>query len=101
MIIELNLKKSLSALAGYSYGEEIYISQVEDKLGEVSSIDKIEIIIPEHIEYLASSFVQGFFSKLIEKIGFSGIEKLVEIKSDNENITTENVINKLFEGTKK
>ncbi|MFK4926765.1 hypothetical protein ACI1TM_08895 [Lactococcus garvieae] len=100
MIIKLNIKKSLSALAGYEYGEEIYMNQVENELSNLSSIDKIEFLIPEHIEYIASSFVQGFFSKLIEKKGFSELEKIVEIKSDNENISTEDVISKLFEGKK-
>lgn len=100
MIVELKLKKSLSALAGYSYGEDIYSEQVESELSNMTAGDKIIIKIPDHIEYLASSFVQGFFSKLIEKMGFTGIEKYVDIESDNENITKENVISKLFEGTR-
>ena len=100
MIVELTFKKSFSALAGYSYGEDIYTQQVESKLSNMTVGDKIIIKIPGHIEYLASSFVQGFFSKLIEKIGFTGIEKYVDIESSNENITKENVISKLFEGTR-
>lgn len=99
MIVELEFKKSLSALAGYLYGEDIYVKQVENKVSNMTPGDRIVIKIPSHIEYLASSFVQGFFSKLIEKIGFTGIEKYVDIESDNENITKENVISKLFEGT--
>ena len=93
----LILDKTLSALAGYAYGQQIFREQIKPKISDYNSDFNFEF--PENIEYLASSFVQGFFSDLVEQIGFSGVEDKVDIMSKNPNITKENVMGKLFEGT--
>ena len=93
----LKLDKTLSALAGYKYDQQIFREQVKPNISDYSTDLNIEF--PKNIEYLASSFVQGFFSDLVEKIGFSSVEDRVDILSENPNITKKNVMGKLFEGT--
>lgn len=81
--ITLNLSKDIIGLAGYEYGEQIYESQVKDKI-DISKEFYIEI--PSNITFVASSFVQGFFSHIIEEIGFSLTENRAKILSKNTNI---------------
>ncbi|MBZ9608618.1 hypothetical protein G9F73_012445 [Clostridium estertheticum] len=63
--IELKFTKSISRLAGNSYGQEIYNKQVKDL---IDFSGKNLIIIPSHIEDIAISFVQGFTYEIFEKI---------------------------------
>lgn len=93
----LEFDNTLSALAGYTYGQQTYREQIKNKINDYNEVFYFEF--PENIEYQASSFVQGFFSDLVEKIGFSGVEDKVNIISKNPNITKENIMGKLFEGT--
>lgn len=63
--IELKFKNTISRLAGNSYGQEIYDTQVKDI---IDFSGKNLIIIPNHIEDIAISFVQGFTLKIFEKL---------------------------------
>ena len=63
--IELNFNNSISRLAGNSYGQEIYSKQVEDI---IDLFGKNVIVIPDYIEDIAISFIQGFTAKIFEKI---------------------------------
>lgn len=91
-LIELTFDKSITRLAGYDYGKSIYEKQVPR---DINLEEKIIIIFPENIVKLASSFIQGFFSELVEKIGISGIEKNVIIQSANPNMHKEIIDNLL------
>jgi len=57
--INLSFKNSVVALAGNPYGKNVYKEQVVPKLGE--NEDRIIISFPSQIEYVTSSFIQGFF----------------------------------------
>ena len=75
--IELKFDKLLTSLAGNKFGTEVFENQVANvKYGE-----KYEIVFPERIKYVATSFIQGFFQKFIECFGIVGIEDNIEIVS--------------------
>lgn len=79
-IIELQFDKATTRLAGNPYGKNVYEEQVKDKI----DYNKRNVIwFPANVEKVASSFVQGFFSEIIEKIGYEGVENTVEIESVN------------------
>lgn len=82
-IIEIKVNKSLSGLAGYDYGKEIYIKQVKDKV-DISK--KIIIIFPDNIKRIASSFVQGFFEEFVKEIGITGIKNHIELSVSSDKL---------------
>lgn len=82
-VIILKFDKTLTGLAGYDFGTETFEEQVE---GKIDYMRKIEIVFPDNIERIASSFIQGFFEKFIEKIGVSGIEQQIDIKSSKKDM---------------
>ena len=65
--VELVFNKAETRLAGFPYGRDVYMKQVN---GKVDLSGQIEIVFPKQIEKVASSFVQGFFSELVSKIGY-------------------------------
>lgn len=89
--ITLNLKTDIIGLAGYEYGKQIYETQVK---GNIDINKDFYIEIPSNIQFAASSFVQGFFSHIIEEIGLSLTEKRAKIISENTSIKNK-FLNKL------
>ena len=81
--IILHFDDNTIGLAGYEYGQQIYELQVKDNI-DISQ--KFYIEIPSNIQFAASSFVQGFFSQIIEQIGLSLTEERAEIISENTNV---------------
>lgn len=77
-IIKLECDKTISMLAGFNSGKIMYEKQVK---GKVDFNDKITIVFPDHIDNIASSFVQGFFDEFMDKIGIDGIEEKISIES--------------------
>lgn len=69
-MIKLKFDKKDSGLAGGDYGAEIFNSQVKN---EIDHNEEVTIEFPENIRIVASSFIQGFFSELIESEGFDYI----------------------------
>lgn len=90
--VKIEVKKSLTKLAGYSYGKSLYENQVK---GKIDLKDGIEIIFPDNIEDMASSFIQGFFYELVEKIGIKGIERQVNIVAA-DNMIKDKIIKNLI-----
>lgn len=78
------VKKSLSRLIGFELGVHIY---EENKLNRFDLNDKIEIVFPNTIEKVSSSFVQGFFSGFIRKVGKNTAKEQVIIKMKNAELT--------------
>lgn len=90
--IVLEFDKVISGLAGYDYGKEVFELQVKDK---IDYNDKIIIVFPETIQRVASSFVQGFFEEIVEKVGIYGVENNIEIRSskpDMKQIIVNNLV---------
>lgn len=82
--INLNFPKSATGLAGFPYGEKVYKDQVE---GKISYDEDITIVFPNQVEKVASSFVQGFFAKIVMSIGYKGVENKVKIVSKSDKLT--------------
>lgn len=82
--INLEFPKSETRLAGFPYGETVYDEQVKDK---ISFDGEIEIVFPNQIEKVASSFVQGFFAAIVAAIGYKGVEEQVVITSGSDILT--------------
>ena len=68
--------KSLTKLAGNSYGRKLFDAQVD---GKIDLNHPFVIVFPDQIDYLASSFIQGFFGKIYTEIGREGMEKNFDI----------------------
>jgi len=75
-VIDLQIDKAFTHIAGYEYGESIYNEQVKPFF---NGKDKLEIRFPNHIEGIAISLVQGFIN---------GMLKIVPDKSELLNLIT-------------
>ena len=80
--IKLKFKNVITSLAGNSYGKTIFNEQV----GDIDFQQSYNIIFPEQIINIATSFIQGFFEEFVKEIGISGIEKQITITSSIENL---------------
>lgn len=79
--ITLQFDKTKTALAGNPYGVKVFEEQVPE---DFRIEDGIEIVFPDAIMLVASSFVQGFFSKWSEMYGSDFLKENVRIVSNNE-----------------
>ena len=89
--IALEIKdKSLTKLAGNSYGRKLFNEQVNGK------IDLEQPFVIEFPDYLASSFIQGFFGKIYTEIGREGMEKNFDIIAPKIDSPKRAVLNRLM-----
>lgn len=82
--IELQFKKDLTGIAGFPFGEKIFKEQVAPQLP--GKICPMTIIFPKNIERVASSFVQGFFSDIINEVGYDEFDNVITIKADTDEL---------------
>ena len=68
--------RSLTKLAGNIYGRKLFDEQVD---GKINMNEPFVIVFPDQIDYLASSFIQGFFGKIYTEIGREGMEKNFDV----------------------
>lgn len=61
-VIDLQIDKAFTHIAGYDYGELIYNEEVKPFF---NGSDRLEIRFPNHIEGIAISFVQGFINGML------------------------------------
>lgn len=81
--IILSFDKATSRLAGNPYGKAVYKEQLADNL----DFNKMNIVIfPDSIERVASSFTQGMFEEIVQKLGYDGIENHIKIKAKNSEL---------------
>ena len=81
-IVEIEVDKSITGLAGYDYGKKIYTEQVKNK---IDLQQNFVIVFPDNIQRMASSFIQGFFEEIVGEIGILGVERQLEVRSSNIN----------------
>lgn len=74
--IALQFDKSVTRLAGNEFGKSIFAAQVKDK---IDYSQKTQIVFPEQIISIASSFVQGFFEEIVKNVGILGVGKDVVV----------------------
>ena len=85
--IKLAIEESTTGVAGFPYGQEIFTKQVKNQLSSEAFNEGIEIVLPDSIERITSSFVQGFFSYLIDKYGYYGVKKNFSIKTSSKKLS--------------
>ena len=90
--VSLVFNKTITKLAGFPYGESVYETQIKDK---VDLFQPCKIVFPSNIERVASSFVQGLFSEIVQAIGYQGVENNIEIETANKELTAD-IWDKLF-----
>lgn len=81
--VSLDVKKDLISLAGYDYGKEIFSTQIKNFIDFTKDFT---IVIPPNIKFVASSFVQGLFSEIVNDIGLKAVEERAHIYSENKKI---------------
>ena len=84
--IELKVDKTISCLAGYPNGYDFYKGQVENHFEPGQNVT---IVIPDSVEDIAISFVQGFCKDLKKEIGVNGIRETITFKHKDENLVKE------------
>lgn len=89
--VTLNIDKDIVSLAGYDFGKSIYCSQVKEN---ININENFSIEIPSNVKFVASSFVQGFFSDIINEIGLLAAEERIHIISENTQLS-KSFMNKL------
>lgn len=80
---ELKFDNIITKLAGNQLGKQVFREQVK---GKIDYKGIIIITIPDRIDTIASSFIQGFFEDIVKNIGIAGIEEKVTINSSIPNI---------------
>lgn len=83
--IELNFKKDLTKLAGNNFGKQTYANQILEIVSKNPN-DDYTIVIPERIDRIASSFIQGFFDSYIKSYGFSALVNHITVESTIKDI---------------
>ena len=83
-LITLQFDPIITRLAGHDYGKEIFEHQVRN---QIDFTDGIIIKFQDQIVKIASSFVQGFFEEIIDRVGFEAIGQQVKIETGNEMLT--------------
>lgn len=79
--ITLSFPTTINRLAGNHFGVEIYNDQVKEK---INYSKKNIIIIPEYIEDVAISFVQGFTQEIFNKIKKDEFTNYFEIQANDK-----------------
>lgn len=87
--ITLQFTEDIKSLEGWMYGYMIYMNQVYPLL--LDDQEYIDIVIPDHIEHISSSFLKGFCHKW-SKYGASHILEYVHFKT-NPKLQDEIIIN--------
>lgn len=81
--IQLKFGKAVTRLAGNEYGRQVYNEQVKDII-DFSTVT--QIVFPEQIISIASSFVQGFFDEIVANIGILGVGKQIIVIAPSLNV---------------
>lgn len=77
--INLSFDKKLTNLAGYDFGVRVFEEQVKNKL---DFNEKFELVFPDEIRMIASSFVQGFFADIVQQIGLKATEENLVVSNE-------------------
>ena len=80
----LKFDKTITRLAGYPFGESVYMEQISKDIDFLSL--PIYIEFPPQIVKAASSFTQGFFKEFVAKFGYNCIDNQIKIITDNESL---------------
>lgn len=82
--IDLRFDNTITGLAGNPFGVSEYEKQAKKKF---KWDEKNLIVFPDHIKKVGISFIQGFFSEILNEVGKNEIEKYISIKSSSKELT--------------
>lgn len=83
IIIKLSFPATLTRLTDNPYGRVIFKEQVADKI----DYEQMNIIhFPDQIIRASSSFVQGFFTEIVNSIGYDKLHNHISIESINQSL---------------
>ena len=91
--IHLQFGKTVTRLADNQYGRQVYNEQVRN---QIDFSTQTQIVFPEQIVNIASSFVQGFFHEIIKNVGILGIGTQILVVAPSINIE-EKIMNNLLD----
>lgn len=74
--INLTFPKNINRLTGNPFGQKIFNQQAKSK---ITYSEKVEIVFPDQIIMISSSFIRGFFSEMIATVGLVEVEKMVTV----------------------
>lgn len=79
-IINLEFDKMITNLSGNRLGVKVFKDQVKDKF---VAEKQNEVVFPQQIEDIASSFIQGLYSEISEKYGKIEAQNFLILTSKN------------------
>lgn len=75
--IKIDIDKTITKIAGNELGVEKYNEKMKSIYKDIKN-QKFKIIFPDNIDFIAPSFIQGFFEDIVLQIGIEGIENNFE-----------------------
>ena len=81
--IDITVPPTIKSLTYNPYGKKVYSEQVKDF---VDLSDMNEIVFPDQVVKASSSFVQGFFSDIIDSLGVDAVDEHFKIVSPNNKL---------------
>lgn len=79
--IFIKVPKDLTKLAGNPFGRKVYA----DIKAQIDFNNDIVFVLPDSIDRVASSFIQGFFSELFLQLGYNGISEKIDFETTIQN----------------
>lgn len=79
--INIEIDNDKTKLAGEEIGFLLYEIKIKNVYKDITK-EKFKIKISSNIDFIAPSFVKGFFKEIVHLIGYEGIEKNFEFESE-------------------
>lgn len=77
--INLLFDKSITKLSGNKLGRKIYDEQIK---GKIDLNSHTELVFPDYIDFLASSFIQGLFYEIVKEFGIKYVQDHISVAAD-------------------
>jgi len=84
--IKLELNKTLTKIAGFKYGKDIYEKQANDYI--LFDCENV-IEFPSHVDFVAPSFIQGFIAEPMREVGSTNILEIIRFHSPRPEVMTQ------------
>ena len=81
--VTLKFPENIRALGSFMQGRQDYDDQVRNKIDFTAPYI---IEIPDQIEWVSASYVQGFMEHIVSHLGYSKALDLMTVKCSNKNI---------------
>lgn len=82
-IVILKFPENIRALGGFMQGRQDYDDQVRN---EIDFTVPYIIKIPDQVEWVSASYVQGFMEHIVSHLGYSKAIDLITVKCSNKSV---------------